>query len=56
MSICTNKGITQNCPIKTDAIGTQTAIAEKMKSRRADYMPAVKWNQKTLYNYIKDYF
>ena len=40
----------------TDAMGTQTAIAEKIKSRRADYVLAVKGNQKTLYNDIKDYF
>ena len=42
--------------ITIDAIGTQTAIAEKIKSRRADYVFAVKGNQKTLYNDIKDYF
>ncbi len=42
--------------ITTDAMGTQTAIAEKIKSRRADYVLAVKGNQKTLYNDIKDYF
>ena len=40
----------------TDAMGTQTAIAEKIKSRHADYVLAVKGNQKTLYNDIKDYF
>ncbi len=42
--------------ITTDAMGTQTSIAEKIKSRRADYVLAVKGNQKTLYNDIKDYF
>lgn len=42
--------------VTTDAMGTQTAIAEKIKSRHADYMLAVKGNQKTLYNDIKDYF
>ena len=42
--------------ITTDAMGTQTAIAEKIKSRRADNVLAVKGNQKTLYNDIKDYF
>lgn len=46
----------KGCIITTDAMGTQTAIAEKIKSRRADYVPAVKGNQKTLYNDIKDYF
>lgn len=39
-----------------DAMVTQTAIAEKIKSRRTDYILAVKRNQKTLYNDIKDYF
>ena len=42
--------------VTTDAMGTQTGIAEKIKSRRADYIIAVKGNQKTLYNDIKDYF
>lgn len=42
--------------VTIDAMGTQTAIAEKIKSRRADYMLAVKGNQKTLYNDIRDYF
>ncbi len=42
--------------VTTDAMGTQTARAEKIKSRHADYMLAVKGNQKTLYNDIKDYF
>ena len=42
--------------ITIDAMGTQTAVAEKIKSRRADYVLAVRRNQKTLYNDIKDYF
>ena len=42
--------------VTIDAIGTQTAIAEKIKSRYTDYVLAVKGNQKTLYNDIKDYF
>ncbi len=42
--------------VTIDAMGTQTAIAEKIKNRRADYILAVKRNQKTLYNDIKDYF
>jgi len=42
--------------VTTDAMGTQTARAEKITSRHADYMLAVKGNQKTLYNDIKDYF
>lgn len=42
--------------ITIDAMGTQTAIAEKIKSKRADYVLAVKENQKNLYEEIKDYF
>lgn len=42
--------------ITIDAMGTQTAIAEKIKNKRADYILAVKGNQKTLYNDIKEYF
>lgn len=34
--------------ITIDAIGIQIAIAEKIKSRRADYVLAIKGNQKTL--------
>lgn len=37
-------------------MGTQTAIAEKIKSRRCDYVLAVKENQKTLYEEISLYF
>lgn len=33
-------------------MGTQTAIAEKIKNSRADYILAVKRKQKTLYNDI----
>lgn len=42
--------------ITIDAIGTQTAIAEKIKTKRADYVLAVKENQKNLYNEISEYF
>jgi len=38
--------------IMIDAMGTQTAIAEKIKSKRADYVLAVKENQKNLYREI----
>lgn len=42
--------------ITIDAMGTQTAIAEKIKSKRADYVLAVKENQKSLYTEISEYF
>ncbi len=42
--------------ITIDIMGTQTEIAEKIKQKRADYMLAVKENQKNLYNEIKEYF
>lgn len=42
--------------ITIDAMGTQTAIAEKIREKRADYVLAVKENQKNLYNNIKDFF
>ena len=37
-------------------MGAQTAIAEKIKSKRADYVLAVKENQKNLYEEISEYF
>lgn len=42
--------------ITIDAMGTQTAIAKKIKSEHGDYVLAVKENQKNLYGDIKDYF
>ena len=42
--------------VTTDVMSTQTAIAEKIKNRHADYVLAVKENQKIWYNDIKDYF
>jgi len=42
--------------ITIDAMGTQTAIAEKIKSKRADYVLAVKENQKNLYREISEFF
>ncbi len=42
--------------ITIDAIGTQTAIVEKIKEKRANYVLAVKENQKNLYDDIKLYF
>ncbi len=42
--------------ITIDAMGTQTAIAKKIKEKRADYVLAVKENQTNLYNNIKEFF
>lgn len=42
--------------ITIDAMGTQTAIAEKIKNKRADYVLALKGNQKNLYEDVKEYF
>lgn len=42
--------------ITIDAMGTQTAIAEKIKAKRADYVLSVKENQKNLYTEISEYF
>lgn len=42
--------------ITIDAMGTQTAIAEKIKNKRADYVLALKGNQKKLYEDVKEYF
>ena len=42
--------------ITIDAIGTQTAIAEKIKAKRADYVLALKGNQSKLLEDVRDYF
>ena len=42
--------------ITIDAMGTQRVIAEKIRAKSADYVLAVKENQKIWYNDIKDYF
>lgn len=42
--------------VTIDAMGTQTAIAEKIKGKRADYVLALKGNQGTLYEDVKEYF
>ena len=42
--------------ITIDAMGTQTAIAEKIRQKRADYVLALKKNQYTLYEDVKEYF
>lgn len=42
--------------ITIDAMGTQTAIAEKIWRKRADYVLALKGNQGSLYEEVKEYF
>jgi len=46
----------EDCIITIDAMGTQTDIAEKIIDNRADYILAVKENQKQLSEEIKDEF
>lgn len=46
----------KNCIVTIDAMGTQTKIAEKIVENKADYVLAVKGNQETLHNDIKDFF
>lgn len=42
--------------VTIDAMGTQKAIAEKIRKKRADYVLAVKGNQSGLYEDISLYF
>lgn len=42
--------------VTADAMSCQTEIARKIREKEADYVLAVKENQKTLYANIKDYF
>ena len=42
--------------ITIDAMGTQVSIAEKIKGKRADYVLALKGNQKSLYEDVKEFF
>ena len=42
--------------VTIDAMGTQTAIAEKIKEKREDYVLALKGNQGMLYEDVKEYF
>ena len=42
--------------VTIDAMGTQTAIAEAIRKRRADYVLAVKGNQGNLEEEIREYF
>lgn len=46
----------RNQIITIDAMGTQTAIAEKIRSKRADYVLALKGNQSSLYEDVRLYF
>lgn len=41
--------------VTIDAMGTQTAIAEKIRKKRADYVLALKKNQGTLYEEVSEY-
>jgi len=41
--------------VTIDAMGTQTAIVEKIKANKADYVLSVKENQKNLYDDIEKY-
>lgn len=41
--------------VAIDAIGTQTAIAEKIRARRGEYVLALKENQKNLYEDVRLY-
>ena len=42
--------------VTIDAMGTQTKIAEKIRSRRGDYVLALKENQKNLYEDVRLFF
>jgi predicted transposase YbfD/YdcC len=42
--------------VTASAVSCQTGIAKKIREKEADYIHAVKENQKTLYENIKDYF
>ena len=42
--------------ITIDAMGTQKGIAEKIKKKRADYVLALKGNQGTMFEDVKEYF
>lgn len=46
----------KNQIVTIDAMGTQTAIAEKIRSKRADYVLALKGNQTSLHEDIRLYF
>lgn len=42
--------------ITTDALGCQTAIVEKIRNKRADYVLALKGNQRALHSDVQTYF
>jgi predicted transposase YbfD/YdcC len=42
--------------VTIDAMGCQTDIAKKIREKRADYVLALKGNQQTLHEDVKDYF
>ena len=42
--------------VTIDAMGTQKEIAEKIRNKRADYVLAVKGNQRMLYEDLRLYF
>lgn len=46
----------RNQIVTIDAMGTQTAIAEKIRSKRGDYVLALKGNQSSLYEDMRLYF
>lgn len=46
----------KNQIVTIDAMGTQTAIAEKIRSKRGDYVLALKGNQCSLYEDMRIYF
>lgn len=45
----------KGCIVTIDAMGTQTAIAKAIIDKKADYILALKENQKSLYNDVKLY-
>jgi len=46
----------KGCIVTIDAMGCQTAIAQKIIIKKADYVLALKGNQGSMYNETKDYF
>jgi len=46
----------KGCIVTIDAMGCQTAIAEKIVKRKADYVLALKGNQGHMHSEVKDFF
>jgi Transposase len=46
----------KNTVVTIDVMGTQTEIAKQIISQKGDYILALKGNQNTLYQDVKDYF